>query len=667
MMTDRESLLGAVAKRHAYSLEDAVTDALSFILSHRASARNALSEFLKDDVGQPLSVTNVKSQAAIEHGAIPDLACLDEHDNVVAFIESKFWATLTDHQPVTYWHALSAAKPSVLLFLAPHRRIESGSLWDELVDRLRKADVELDDVSRTDGLVTAVAKDGRRLMLTSWDVLLGHIAEAGRRDGDSQVCFEIAQLQGLAAAAVRGETTTPDENLRTSFADAVERLKRSGWANNDGLRVGTGANYFARYFRLAGAPAGLRIDYEDEKQRPDRSLCLWFWHERNARLAVDDVARLLDQEGEAELEWRGTEVFLPIVLPEDADDQATVNTIVAELERIALLLDRDGPTYRDASDSGAMNDRQPDERRHPPGGQTLGGAAIKVVSWNIATMIEPWRELVAMDADVALLQEARPPPAEIAELLDIGPQESWDSHSWNSDWWRGRWRALYDRWPMVVRLSDRVDVEWFTQVSPDGWPGRDEIAVSGIGTIAAARVTPKDGSVEPFFAVSMYGRWVRSHPSVETSWGIGYADASVHRIISDLAAFIGHDDPQTHRILAAGDLNITYGYGPGSGPYWDARYLNLFERMETTGLEFLGPQLPNGRQAETLATGEPKCSKNVVTYHLPGKNAETASNNQFDFAFASRGFHEGIKVRAMNGVDEWGASDHCRPFIEVSK
>ena len=191
--------------------------------------------------------------------------------------------------------------------------------------------------------------------------------------------------------SLRGET------LRTSFADAVERLK-PGWANNDGLRVGTGANYFARYFRLAGAPAGLRIDYEDEKQRPDRSLCLWFWHERNARLAVDDVARLLDQEGEAELEWRGTEVFLPIVLPEDADDQATVNTIVAELERIALLLDRDGPTYRDASDSGAMNDRQPDERRHPPGGQTLGGAAIKVVSWNIATMIEPWRELVAMDA-----------------------------------------------------------------------------------------------------------------------------------------------------------------------------------------------------------------------------------------------------------------------------
>ena len=220
---------------------------------------------------------------------------------------------------------------------------------------------------------------------------------------------------------------------------------------------------------------------------------------------------------------------------------------------------------------------------------------------------------------------------------------------------------------MVVRLSDRVDVEWFKQISPvsDG-AEPDEIQVSGIGTIAAARVTPRDSSVEPFIVVSMYGRWIRSHPSVKTSWNIGCADASVHRIISDLLAFIGHENPRTHRILAAGDLNITYGYGHGSGPYWDARYLNVFERMGAIGLEFMGPQLPNGRQAKTLATGEPEDSQNVVTYHLRDKNPATASNNQFDFAFASHGFHESVTVRAMNAVEEWGASDHCRLLIEIA-
>ena len=82
-------------------------------------------------------------------------------------------------------------------------------------------------------------------------------------------------------------------------------------------------------------------------------------------------------------------------------------------------------------------------------------------------------------------------------------------------------------------------------------------------------------------------------------------------------------------------------------------------------MEFVGPQSPDGRQAETLATHEPEDSRNVVTFYLPGKDPATASNNHLDYVFASRGFHESVKVRAMNGVEEWGASDHCRLLIVV--
>ena len=182
--------------------------------------------------------------------------------------------------------------------------------------------------------------------------------------------------------------------------------------------------------------------------------------------------------------------------------------------------------------------------------------ATTVVSWNIAKSHEPWRQLLRMNADVALLQEAGQVPSDVADKVNTGPVEHWDSHVWNSHWYKGRFKKLYDRWPMVVKLSDRVEVEWYKQVSPIGWTEQDEVAVSGIGTIAAARVTPRDGSTEPFIAVSMYARWIGTHPSVKTAWSFGYADSSVHRIISDLSAFIGHENPQTHRILAAGDLNI---------------------------------------------------------------------------------------------------------------
>ena len=57
---------------------------------------------------------------------------------------------------------------------------------------------------------------------------------------------------------------------------------------------------------------------------------------------------------------------------------------------------------------------------------------LTVVSWNIAKKRVPWRELVRMGADVALLQEAVPPPEDVGPI-DIGPRDAWDSHSWNSD------------------------------------------------------------------------------------------------------------------------------------------------------------------------------------------------------------------------------------------
>ena len=195
-----------------------------------------------------------------------------------------------------------------------------------------------------------------------------------------------------------------------------------------------------------------------------------------------------------------------------------------------------------------------------------------------------------MGADVALLQEADQPPPEIADHVEVGGVECWDSHGWNSRWFEGRWGSLYDRWPKVVKLSNRVRVEWFKQVSPISETAEDEIAVSGIGTIAAARITPQDAP--PFVAVSMYARWIKPHPSTNTKWSVGYPDASSHRIISDLSAFIGSTDPATHRILAAGDFNMIHGATDNNPLALPARDRTVTDRMNALGLEFLVPQHP---------------------------------------------------------------------------
>ena len=287
--------------------------------------------------------------------------------------------------------------------------------------------------------------------------------------------------------------------------------------------------------------------------------------------------------------------------------------------------------------------------------------ATTVVSWNIDKRGEPWRQLLDMDADVALLQEADLPPDDVAPEVDTGPREHWDSHRWNSRWHEDRFDRLYDRWPMVVRLSDRVDVEWFKQISPISETREDEIAVSGIGTIAVARVIPRDG--EPFIVVSMYARWIKPHPSTRSTW-LGFADGSAHRIISDLSAFIGSVDPRTHRILAAGDLNTIFGATDDNRLALPARDRTITDRMDALGLEFLGPRYPEGRRASPTPQGLPPDTLNVPTYHANRRSPATAQN-QLDYAFASRGFHESVEARAMNSVEEWGASDHCRLLIEV--
>ena len=137
---------------------------------------------------------------------------------------------------------------------------------------------------------------------------------------------------------------------------------------------------------------------------------------------------------------------------------------------------------------------------------------IKIVNWNVGKREKPWHELVRMarngDADVALLQEAGSPPGDLVDLVEDEDRVFWNRH-------------LYDRWPLVVKLSDQLTVTQYRQVAPISNLGADALGVSGIGTIAAARVIPHESEEEAFIAVSMYARWLKPHPSTKSSWSVG--------------------------------------------------------------------------------------------------------------------------------------------------
>ena len=274
---------------------------------------------------------------------------------------------------------------------------------------------------------------------------------------------------------------------------------------------------------------------------------------------------------------------------------------------------------------------------------------MKLISWNIARRVDAWHRLLDMDADIALLQEATEPPREVASRIGV------DAEPWQTDGAGAtrRWRAA------VVRLTNRVQVDWLLPVPIDrAVPG--DLPVSRRGTLAAAEVAEPDGV--RFTVVSMYGLWERSHRSTGSGWI--YADASVHRLISDISPLIGKQSG--HRLLAAGDLNILYGYGEHGSAYWASRYATVFDRMSALGLVLVGPQAPAGRRAEPWPDELPRISNNVPTYYTSRQTPVTATR-QLDFVFASGNIADRIRVRAINEPDQWGPSDHCRIEIEIAR
>ena len=154
------------------------------------------------------------------------------------------------------------------------------------------------------------------------------------------------------------------------------------------------------------------------------------------------------------------------------------------------------------------------------------------------------------------------------------------------------------------------------------------------------------------------------HPITGSPWSFGASDVSAHRIISDLSAFVGHVDPSKHRILVAVNMNMIHGVNAGSLSLVD-RERTVWARMEALGLEFIGPQLPNDRPANSPQPDVPANTRNVPTYRTTRQSPADA-NRQLDYAFASRGFHNDVSVRALNGVHQRGSRDHCRLPIVVN-
>ena len=154
---------------------------------------------------------------------------------------------------------------------------------------------------------------------------------------------------------------------------------------------------------------------------------------------------------------------------------------------------------------------------------------LKLVSWNIARRLEAWRALIDVDADIALLQEACEPPSDIASRFDVGV-EPWRTEG--ADLSRP-WRAA------IVGLTKHVRLERIPTYSIT------DAGFSSSLCLVRERWQPlMQKTRTPTFELP--GLDVRavaaSHSSTESRWK--YADASAHRLVSDVSVLVDQEQGQ---------------------------------------------------------------------------------------------------------------------------
>lgn len=185
-----------VQKRLSQEYEDIATEALAFIIHSNESARSGLMKFLRG-IEPNLPSLLFRTQET-DGNTRPDM-CGCDGTKVRVFIENKFWAGLTENQPVKYLECLATCtQPSVLLMVVPATRQET--MWRQLRRRIEdsKVSISSQDVA-ANGIRSTAIGSGCILALTSWERLLSAI-KAELTD-EPQVKSDLLQLSALCDAA----------------------------------------------------------------------------------------------------------------------------------------------------------------------------------------------------------------------------------------------------------------------------------------------------------------------------------------------------------------------------------------------------------------------------------------------------------------------------------
>ncbi len=341
-MNRRYSLLGHVVPSMTLQVENAATEALSYILREYEKAREAFVSLVSSIGSVGEDDLTFGTQVRMWGGGIPDLVGADSSEAEVLLVESKFWAPLTPHQPTGYLSRLPSKKEGLVLFIAPVAR--HRTLWQELTNRCRAAGLKLDDeMGDTSGWRAARTSELHRLAYASWPYVLDHLEGELEDAGEVRGAHEVWQLRGLCERLAKNHTLPSDhrEQLRRIVDTVAKRLVESGIFRTKGYRATPGPTSYRRYGTMRDR-INWFVEYDMQRATDLGESQLWVGgplEEEMIRELSPDV-----EENPPRFYRQGRKVVFPLDLPTEVDPGVIIASLTAQVENIVeILWKRDDP------------------------------------------------------------------------------------------------------------------------------------------------------------------------------------------------------------------------------------------------------------------------------------------------------------------------------------
>jgi len=339
-----QSLLGKFYGRIKGSQEDIASEGLSYILERSEGAKLALNEIIKSDCGINLPELKYLAQNVGEKHERPDISGFDEKGTELLIIEAKFWASLTENQPLEYLKRLK--KDSVLMFICPTLRVRP--VYTEIIRRLKAVSLNFNENSKKHSIILS---DNIQIIVKTWEQILNAVKSRLAQENNQELLSDINQLIGYCDT-IDNESFLPilSEDLSPKIArrinsyydlidKVVDELKKRGKASTVGLTGASQRYGYTRYCKINNYGVAINLKFNIWAQEADTP----FW------ISVDDnISKSWSMSKELKFKMKKLASRLGVQMHEDSYQDLyfaltpltgeTEDTVVDDLVQQILLL-----------------------------------------------------------------------------------------------------------------------------------------------------------------------------------------------------------------------------------------------------------------------------------------------------------------------------------------